>query len=132
MNDGRRHPQLVEWMWMEIKNLESYLHIYDSEQQEAWLRWFLLKEFGHHSLSKGMWQDTCIMEQQGVWTHCVDIIFIMSITMFSLHDLDDGIIERQQKILFLGVFLREKGENFSHSLHDIAGVEDGTIIVQRG
>ena len=76
------------------------------------MRWLLLKEFRRHSLSKGMWQDTCIMEQQGVWTHCVDIIFFMSITMFSLHDLDDGSIERHQKILLLGKFLREQGQIF--------------------
>ena len=30
MNDGRRHPQLVEWMWMERKNMERYLQIYDT------------------------------------------------------------------------------------------------------
>ena len=34
--------------------------------------------------------------------------------------------------MLLGMFLREKGQIFSHSLHDVAGVEDGTIRVQRG
>ena len=34
--------------------------------------------------------------------------------------------------MFLGIFLREKGHIFSHSFHDVAGVEYGTIIVQRG
>ena len=70
MKDGRRHTQLVDWMWMVSKNLVSYLQIYDTRQQEAWLRWLLLKEFGHHlayTLSKGMrmekmWQDADIME----------------------------------------------------------------------
>ena len=55
----------------------------------------------------------------------------MSITMFSLHDLDDGSMRRQQKVLLLGMFLGEKGQIFSHSFHDVAGVEDGTITVQR-
>ena len=82
------------WVWVMSKNLESYLQIYDTGQQEAWLRWLLLKEFGHHPLSKGMWQDTYIMGQQRVWTHCVVITFFMSITMFSLHDLDDGSMRR--------------------------------------
>ena len=98
--DGR-HPHVDGWVWMMRKKLESYLQIYDTGQQEAWLRWLLLKEFGHHLLSKGMWQDTCIMGQQGVWTHCVDITFFMSITMFSLHDFDDGSIRRQKNILLL-------------------------------
>ena len=91
MKGGRRHPQLVEWMWMESKKLESYLQIYDIGQQEAWFHWLLLKDFGHHPLSKGMWQDTCIMEKQRVWMHCVDMTFF---TMFSLHDLYDGGMRR--------------------------------------
>ena len=61
MEDGRRHPQWVELMWMESKKMVRYLQIYDTRQKEAWLCWLLLKEFGHHILSKGMWQDTYIM-----------------------------------------------------------------------
>ena len=38
----------------------------------------------------------------------------------------------QQEILLLGMFLREQGKISSHNFHDVAGVEDGTIIVQRG
>ena len=96
-----RHLHVDGWVWMMSKKLESYLQIYDTGQQEAWLRWLLLKEFGHHPLSKGMWvkkvwQDTCIIGQQGVWTHCVDMTFFISITMFSLHDLYDGGMRRQQ------------------------------------
>ena len=30
MENGRRHPQMVEWMWMESKKLVSYLQIYDT------------------------------------------------------------------------------------------------------
>ena len=55
MKDGGRHPQLVEWTMS--KELVSFLQIYDTGQQEAWLCWLLLKEFGHHlayTLSKGM------------------------------------------------------------------------------
>ena len=29
-NERRRHPKLVEWMWMESKKLVSYLQIYDT------------------------------------------------------------------------------------------------------
>ena len=84
--------------WMVTKGLVSHLHVYDTGQQEAWLRWLLLKEFGHHVTypsSKGMlveetWQDTCIIWQQGVWVHCVDMIFFMSISIFSPHDFYDG------------------------------------------
>ena len=56
-----RHPHVDGWVWMMSKELEIYLQIYDTGKQEAWLCWLLLKEFGHHPLSKGMWQDTCIM-----------------------------------------------------------------------
>ena len=114
------------------KRLESHLQIFDTGQQEARLHWILLKEFGHHPVSKGMWQDTCIIGQEGVWKHCVDMTFFISITMFSLHDLYDGGMRRQQKLLFLSLFLGEQGQIFSHTLHDVVGVEDGTIMVQRG
>ena len=39
---------MIEWMCMMSKELGSYLQIHDTGQQEAWLRWLLLKEFGHH------------------------------------------------------------------------------------
>ena len=76
------------------------MQIYDTGQQEAWLRWLLLKEFGHHLayiLSKGMrmemWQDAGIMEQQIVWVHSDDVTF-MSFTMSSLHILYDESMRR--------------------------------------
>ena len=58
-------------------------------QQEAWLCWLLLKEFGHHlacTLSKGMrmekmWQDDGIMEQQRVWMHSDDATFSHSLCL---------------------------------------------------
>ena len=56
----------------------------------------------------------------------------MSSTMLSLHGWDDGSMRKQQRIFVLGMFLREQGQNCSHNFHDVAGVEDGTIIVQRG
>ena len=87
--------------------------------------------------SKGMWmekvwQDTCIIVQQGLWTHCIDMTFFISITMFSPHDLYDGGMRGQQNPLFLGLFLGEHGQIFSHTLHDVAGVGNGTIMVKRG
>ena len=118
---------------MERKKLVRYLQIYDTGQQEAWLRWLLLKYFGHletYPLSKGMreegvWQDTCIIGKQGVWMTYDDIIII-----FSPHDLYDGGMRRQQKILLLWRILGEHGQIFSHTLHDVAGVGDSTIMVQ--
>ena len=69
MEHGGRHPNVDEWVWMVSKRLVSHLHIYDTGQQEAWLCWILLKEFGHHVIypsPKGMlveetWKDTCII-----------------------------------------------------------------------
>ena len=68
----RRHPQVIEWMGMMSKELGGYLQIYDTRQQEAWLRWLLLKEFGHHlanTLPKSRRlgkrrMDTCIIKQR--------------------------------------------------------------------
>ena len=139
MEDGRRHPQVVEWMWLESKKLVGYLQIYDTGQHEAWLHWLLLKEFVHlerYPLSKGMkedevWQDTCIIGQQRVWMHGVDLTFI-SFIMSSSHELYDESMRRQKTLLLLGLFLREKRKIFSHMLYDVAGVGDGTIMVQRG
>ena len=45
---GRRHSHLDEWVMMMSKGLVSHLQIYDIGQQEALLRWLLLKEFGHN------------------------------------------------------------------------------------
>ena len=118
-------PKVIEWMWMMSKNLERYLQIYDTGKLEAWLCWLLLKEFGRHPLSKGMWvkkvwKDACIIRKQGVWKHCVDMNFFISITMFSPHDLYDGGMGRQQNIFLLWMFLGEQGQIFSHTLHDVA------------
>ena len=52
--------------------------------------------------------------------------------MFSPHDLYDGGMGRQQNIFFLWMFLGGQEHICSHTLHDVAGVGDGTIIVQRG
>ena len=42
------YPQMVECISMKSKNLVRYFQIYDTGHQEAWMRWLLLKEFGHH------------------------------------------------------------------------------------
>ena len=49
-----------------------------------------------------------------------------------LHDLYDESMRRQQTLLLFELYLREQGQICSHTLHDVAGVGDGTIIVQRG
>ena len=130
---------MIEWMGMMSKELGGYLQICDTRQQEAWLRWLLLKEFGHHlanTLPKSRrlgkrWMDTCIIEQHRVWIHGVDMILI-SFIMSSSHVLYDESMRRQQILLLLGLYLRKQGKIFSHIFHDVVGVEDGTIIVQRG
>ena len=63
--------------------------------------------------------------------HGVDMIF-MSFIMFSSHNLYDKSMRRQQNILFLCLFLKEQEKIFSHTFHDVAGVGNGTIMVQRG
>ena len=52
--------------------------------------------------------------------------------MSSPHDLYDGGMRRQQNFLLLWLFLGEHGKIWSHTFHDVAGVGDGTIMVQRG
>ena len=89
-----------------------------------------------YTLSKGvgmekMWHDACINEQQREWIHGVDMTFI-SFIMSSSHFLYDESTMKQQTVLLLGLYLREKGNIFSHMLYDVAGVGDGTIMVQRG
>ena len=64
--------------------------------------------------------------------HCVDMIFFISVIIFSSHDLYDGGMRRQQKLLLIWFLLEEQGKIFSLSLHDVTGVGDGTIMVQRG
>ena len=98
------------------------------------MSWLLLKEFGHHlayTLPKSnrmeeRWQYTCIIEQHRVWMHGVDVVLI-SFIVFSSHDLHDGSMGRQQNILLLCLFLGEKEQIFSHTLHDVAGGGDGII-----
>ena len=97
-----RHSPFFGWVMLMNKRLESHLQIYDTGQQEARLRWLLLKEFGRHvtyPISKGMlvvgtWHGTCIIWKQGVWLQWVDVTFFMSIIMFSLHGLYDGDVRR--------------------------------------
>ena len=67
------------------------------------------------------------MGHQGVWMHCDDMVI-----MFSLHELYDGGMMRQQRHLLLWRIGREQGHICSHTWHDAAGVGDGTIIVQGG
>ena len=33
VKNGRRHPSVDKWMWIERKKLESYLQIYDTGKQ---------------------------------------------------------------------------------------------------
>ena len=48
------------------------------------------------------------------------------------HEFYDDEIRRQKETLFLWLLLGDYRMIFSHNLHDVSGVEDGTIMVQRG
>ena len=52
--------------------------------------------------------------------------------MMLLHDLYDDEMRKQQEMLLLWLLLGEYGLILSHTLHDVAGVDAGTIMVQRG
>ena len=52
--------------------------------------------------------------------------------MLLLHGLYGDDVGRQQELFLLCKFLGEYGLIFSHNLHDVAGVGDGAIMVQRG
>ena len=78
--------------------------------------------------SRGMreedtWQGTCIMGQQGVWMHYYDMIIL-----FSLHQLYDGGMMRQQRPLLLWRIKRGQGKSCSHILHDVAMGGNGNIM----
>ena len=123
---------------MRSKRLISHLQIYDTEQQEAWLRWLLLKEFGHHlehSFSRRMgveerWQDVCIMGKKRAGIHGADMKYI-SVMVPSSHELHDVSMRRQQALGFLEQSWREHKQIFSHMMYGVARVEEGTVIVQR-
>ena len=56
----------------------------------------------------------------------------MSTIMLFLYGLYGDGVGRQQELLFLWKLSGEYGLIFSHTLHDVAGVGDGTIMVQKG
>ena len=74
---------------------------------------------------EGTWQGTLIMGQQGVWIHYDGMII-----MFSLHNVYDGGMMRQQRSLLLRRIGREQGQNFYPTWHSVARVKYGTIMVQ--
>ena len=61
-----------------------------------------------------------------------DVIFFISTIMLLLNDLYDDGVGRQLELLLLWLLLGEYGLILSHTLHDVARVGDGTIMVQRG
>ena len=61
-----------------------------------------------------------------------DVISFVSTIMLLLHSLYGEGVGRQQELLLLWKLLGEYGLILSHTLHDVAGVGDGTIMVQRG
>ena len=63
--------------------------------------------------------------------HSDDATF-MSFTMSSSDISHDESMRKQQRHLLLGSFLGEQEKICSHILYDVAGVGDGTIMVQKG
>ena len=61
-----------------------------------------------------------------------DVISFLSTIMWLLHDSYGDGVGRKLELLFLCFLLREYGLILSHTLHDVARVGDGTIMVQRG
>ena len=67
------HPHWDEWIWMRSKRFPTFLKIYDTGHQEAWLCWLLLGEYGYYPKT-----HTCVvhakyitddMQQQEAWMH---------------------------------------------------------------
>ena len=61
-----------------------------------------------------------------------DVIYFMATIMLLLHSLYGDGVGRQQELLLLWILLGEYGLIFSHTLHDVAGVDGGKIMVQGG
>ena len=80
----------------------------------------------------GTWHGTYIIWKQGVWVYWSDVISFISTIVLFLHDLYDDGVGRQLELLILWLLLREYGLILSHTLHDVARVGNGTIMVQRG
>lgn len=80
----------------------------------------------------GTWHGTYIILRQGVWVYWNDLMSFISTLMLLLQDLYDDGVGRQLEILFLWLLLREYGLILSHTLHDVARVGYGTIMLQRG
>ena len=55
MQNDEKLPEGVEWMWMGGKRLVNHLQVYDTGQQEAMLRWLLLREFGQENTYPLSW-----------------------------------------------------------------------------
>ena len=77
------------------------------------------------------WKDACTTGKNGVWMHDVDVTHI-SFIMSSSPEMYDGSTRRQQAFGLLELCLREQGKNCSHMLCDVAGVGEGTLMVQWG
>ena len=75
-------------------------------------------------------QGVYIIEQQRVGIHGVDMAYI-SVMIPSSHELHDVSMRRQQALGLLELSWREHKKIFSHMMDDVAGVEEGTLIVQR-
>ena len=90
---------------------------------------FWLRDFGHHMTSPmfmclvlfGIWHNTLMMCDNGVFLYWADMTFHMSFNMLPLlHDSHDD-VKRQQEILFLWLLLGDFGPTYSPTFHDSVG-----------
>ena len=77
------------------------------------------------------WQDVYIIEQHEAGIRGDDMVY-KSVMISSSHKLHDVSMRRQQALGLLEQYWREHRQICSHMMYDVAGVEEGTLIVKRG
>ena len=113
------HPHWDEWVRMISKGLHDHLQIYVMDQQEAWLRWFLLGEFGNypndvislihalkntHVMKKEAWLRWLLLGEYGC--HQISHIFLTHVLC-----INDSI--QQRKACSFCLSLREFGHHMT-------------------
>lgn len=124
VHDMSHHPQLDGWMEIMRKWMESYLQIYETGYQEAWLRWLLFGEYGYHpKFQIGMFhalQSTKVMQQQEEWLCSLllreygqDISFYISIGVSLFHTLHSSDEVYQFEAWLCWLLLGEHGHHMT-------------------
>ena len=84
---------------------------------------------GRSTKEEKKWKGVQIIGKQGEGIHISDLTYI-SVMIPSSHELYDVNIMGQQALELLGIDGREHKHIFSHMIDGVAGVEEGTLIVQ--